>query len=156
MGNQNLVSATLSPESKAEILKSLAEVKKRLAFLTSLDVDEVRSLVKAGNGYAPLLDKAYAAVSQHPEIMPAVFSLKEFEKDYLLYRDLAPIASAVKELSDSLQDTMIALASDTMVETLDIYQSVKQHKGKVPGLNSLAEDMGVFFSRPKRKAHAET
>ena len=82
---QNLVSATLSAESKAAILKDLDSIRKRLDFLTSLDNEDVRGLVKAGSGYAPLLDKAYRAVSEHPDIMPRVFSLEEFKRDYELY-----------------------------------------------------------------------
>ena len=152
MAQQNLVSASLSAEAKAEIVKDLAEIKKRLGFLTSLGKKEVKTLFKAGNGYAPLLDKAYQTVSDNPDIMPRVFSLEEFRKDYQLYKDLAPIASQIEQLSDSLQNTMIALASDTMMETLEIYQAVKANKNKVPGLDTVAEDMSVFFAKQRAKA----
>ena len=64
-------------------------------------------------------------MTDNPDIMPRVFSLEEFRKDYQLYKDLAPIASQIEQLSDSLQNTMIALASDTLVATLEIYQAVK-------------------------------
>ncbi len=152
MAQQNLVSASLSAEAKAEIVKDLAEIKKRLGFLTSLGKKEVKTLFKAGNGYAPLLDKAYQTVTDNPDIMPRVFSLEEFRKDYQLYKDLAPIASQIEQLSDSLQNTMIALASDTMMETLEIYQAVKANKNKVPGLDTVAEDMSVFFAKQHAKA----
>lgn len=85
MPNQNLVSASLSPEAKAAVLADFADIKKRLDFLTSLDEKYIKGLFKAGNGYAPLLDKAYRAVSEHPDIMPRVFSLEEFKRDYELY-----------------------------------------------------------------------
>lgn len=152
MAQQNLVSASLSAEAKAEIVKDLAEIKKRLGFLTSLGKKEVKTLFKAGNGYAPLLDKAYQTVSDNPDIMPRVFSLEEFRKDYQLYKDLAPIASQIEQLSGSLQNTMIALASDTLVATLEIYQAVKANKNKVPGLDTVAEDMSAFFVKQRAKA----
>ncbi len=153
MAMQNLVSATMSSEAKAEVLRCLADIKRNLAFLASIKAADVRSLVKAGNGYAPLLDKASVALDQHPEIMPAVFPIQEFRRDYQLYKDLAPIAAQVEELAESIEKTMIALASDTMVETLEIYHAVKQNADKVPGLSAIAADMQVFFAR-SRKAPA--
>jgi hypothetical protein len=154
MAVQNLVSASLGPEAQAEIRSHLEAIKARLGFLTSLRGDEVHGLVKAGKGFAPLLDKAYETVSAHPEIMPAIFPLAEFKKDYELYKSLAPIAGLVEELAESLQKTMIALSSDTMVETLDIYGAVKQSAGRIPGLKVVADDMGSFFARPKRAKSA--
>ena len=155
MAQQNLVSASLSAEAKAEIVKDLAEIKKRLGFLTSLGKKEVKTLFKAGNGYAPLLDKAYQTVSDNPDIMPKVFSLEEFRKDYQLYKDLAPIASQIEQLSDSLQNTMIALASDTLMPTLEIYQAVMQNRNKVAGLGAVADDMQVFSTRQRKKESVE-
>lgn len=151
MAVQNLVSASLSAEASGEILDHLAAIKKRLDFLTSLGSAEIHGLVKAGKTYAPLLDKAYGAITSHPEIMSAVFPADEFRKDYQLYKDLAPIARQVEELNESLEKTMLALSSDTMVETLEIYGAVKQNANKVPGLKVVADEMAVYFSRPKRK-----
>jgi hypothetical protein len=151
MAMQNLVSATLSAEASEEILDHLGAIKKRLDFLTSLGREEIQGLVKAGKTYAPLLDKAYGAMTSHPEIMSSVFPAEEFRKDYQLYKDLAPIARQVEELHESLQKTMMALSSDTMVETLEIYGAVKQNANKVPGLKVVADEMASFFPRSKRK-----
>ena len=151
---QNLVSATLSEESKAAILKDLDSIRKRLDFLTSLDNEDVRGLVKAGAGYAPLLDKAYFTVSEHPEMMSSLFSIEEFKRDYELYKALAPIQSQVEQLAESIGRTMIALASDTMMETLEVYRTVKLNKNKLPGLTAVAADMGAFFARERRKEKA--
>ena len=155
MAQQNLVSASLSAEAKAEIARNLAEIKKRLDFMTSLENTELRAIFKAGNGYAPLLDKAYAVVSENPDIMSKVFSMEEFRKDYQLYKDLGPIASQIEMLAEGARNTMIALASDTLVATLEIYQAVKQNRNKVAGLGAIADDMQVFFTRQRKKESAE-
>ena len=151
---QNLVSATLSEESKAAILKDLDSIRKRLDFLTSLKTDDVKGLFKAGTAYAPLLEKAYLTVAEHPEMMSNLFSIEEFKKDYELYKALAPIQSQVEQLAESIGRTMIALSSDTLLETLEIYQTVKLNQNRLPGLTNVAEDMGAFFSRSRRKAAA--
>jgi hypothetical protein len=151
MAMQNLVSANLGAATAKEINEHLDAVKKRLDFLTSLDDIEIQSLVKAGKTYAPLLDKAFEAFASHPEIMPSVFPSEEFRRDYQLYKDLAPLARKVEELNESLQKTMMALSSDTMMETLEIYSAVKQNSGRVPGLGVIEGDMATYFARPKRK-----
>ena len=48
MAVQNLVSASISTETKDAILKSLAEVKGKLDFLLTLQADERNGLLKAG------------------------------------------------------------------------------------------------------------
>lgn len=100
MPAQNLVSASLAPETKTEIIQKLTEVKTALSFLLTLQPDEVRGLFKAGNGFAPLIDKAYHAVTDHPDIMPNVFNMEEFKKDYTLSKDLTPIVNQIKELAE--------------------------------------------------------
>jgi hypothetical protein len=46
---------------------------------------------------------------------------------------------------------MIALSSDTRVETMEIYRSVKQSRNKMPGLAAVADDRSVFFAKQRRK-----
>ncbi|NLW48705.1 MAG: hypothetical protein GXY86_15435 [Firmicutes bacterium] len=152
MSAQNLVSASLAPETKTEIIQKLTEVKTALNFLLTLQPDEVRSLFKAANGFAPLIDKAYHTVIDHPEIMPGVFDMEEFKRDYTLSKDLAPIVNQIKELAEGLEKTQIAINSDALTSTMDIYAAVKQNRDKVPGLNVVAEEMAEFFPRRIKKA----
>jgi len=39
---------------------------------------------------------------------------------------------------------------------MEIYQSVKQSRNKVPGLAAVADDMSVFFTKQRRKEGAAT
>jgi len=149
---QNLVSATLTEETKTQILTKLTEIKNDLDFLLSLQPKQVLSLFKAANGYAPLLDKAYHVVVDHPEILPAIFDKEEFIKDYQLSKDLTPIDNQINQLSESVTKTLMAINSDTLNGTLDIYAAVKQNKDKVPGLNVVAEEMAEFFKKSGKKA----
>lgn len=152
MSAQNLVSATLSAETKTEILQKLSEIKTKLNFLLTLQPDEVRGLFKAANGFAPLIEKAYHTVSDHPEIMPTIFNKDEFIKDYQLSKDLTPIVNQIKEITESLEKTLMAINSDALNGTMEIYAAVKQNRDKVPGLNVVAEEMAAFFPRTVKKA----
>jgi len=121
-------------------------------FLLSLQPDDIQSIFKAGVGYLPFIDLAYAVVTEHPEILPSVFNVEEFKKDYALAKDLAPIVLQVGELNEGLQKTSTAVNSDAMAAGFDVYAAVKLNKDKVPGLKVVADQMGVFFQKQARKS----
>jgi hypothetical protein len=151
MSNQNVISASLSEGDKALILQNLSDIKSRLNFLITLDPDQLKSLFKPGNGYTPFIEKAHAAAQTHPDILPRVFASDEFEKDYLLIQALTPIQAQINELAKSIHDTLTAANSDAMVEALEVYAAVKQHKDKVPGLAVAYEELSAFFQRSRKK-----
>ena len=151
MTTQNLISATLAEDVKADILQKLSDVRAKLDFLITLDSAQVRSLVKAANGFAPFIEKAYAVSSAHTDILPPVLNMDEFRKDFALIQALTPIQIQVDELSRSLSDTLVAANSDAMAQSLEIYAAVKQHGDKVPGLAVANEQLSAFFQRTKRK-----
>ncbi|MFA6504613.1 MAG: hypothetical protein WCT14_00875 [Treponemataceae bacterium] len=154
MAMQNLVSASITPEAKADILAKIAEIRGRLDFLLSLNAEEIQSIVKVGTNYAPFLDKAYQAVNDHPEVMARMFNTEEFKKDYHLSKDLGIIVAQINQLHTSVQNTLTAVNSDAMMAALEVYAAVKKNSDKVPGLNVVSGEMGEFFKKPKRKAAA--
>ncbi|MFH1194554.1 MAG: hypothetical protein V1720_02500 [bacterium] len=156
MSTQNLVSAELTQELKDSINTKLAGLKTDLNFVISLLPGDKRDYLSVGNVMLPFLDKAYEAAQAHPEILPAVFDKTEFEKDYKLTKDLAAIATQLAELNSSIQGTVHAVNSDTMVEALEVYATVQQNKDKVPGLDVTASELKAFFSRKTRKPKPET
>lgn len=149
--SQNLISATLSTEDAASVLEYLVSAKSKLSFLLSLNKDDVVTLFKVGNAYLPFIDLAYETVISHPEILPAVFDKAEFLKDYELLKKLRPIFNQMNELAEAVQKTFMAVGSDTLLAALEVYDAVKQHKDKVPGLDTTAADMAVFFKKSKSK-----
>jgi hypothetical protein len=148
---QNLVSATLTPEKSSATLQKLTEVGADLDFLIVLEPDSKNEFVKVGNTYSGFLKKANGVAADHPEILPAVFNLDEFKKDYQLALDLQPILTRLKELTEAVQDTIFAANSDALSAGLGIYAAVQQNKDKIPGMDTIAAEMAAFFKRPKRK-----
>jgi hypothetical protein len=91
-------------------------------------------------------------VDEHPEILPAVFDVVEFKKDYQLFKTLTPILTQINELAEGLQKTSYAVGSDALVAALEVYAAVKQNKDKVSGLNATADELAVFFKKSKAKS----
>ena len=151
MSSQNLVSASVTPETKTEIIKKITEIKNSLNFLITLQPDQISSLFKSANGYAPFVELAYNTSKDHPDILPPVFDAAEFHKDYLLSKDLGIIADGINQLNDSINTTLLAAKSDAIANALDVYAAVKQNRDRVPGLNVVADEMGEFFKKAKKK-----
>lgn len=151
MSTQNLVSATLAPETKTEVLLKLSEIRTKLSFLVTLQPDEIKGLYKAHNTYSPFVEKAYNAIAAHPQIMAGVFDAEEFKKDYALIKEFTTVANTLSQLAESANLTLLAANSDAMNGALEVYAAVKQNRDKVPGLNVVADEMSEFFKKPKRK-----
>jgi hypothetical protein len=152
--SQNLISAVLSKEDATEVLQHLTGIKSKLNFLLSLQTSDIVSMFKVGNAYLPFVDLAYQAAHDHPEILPPEFDREEFEKDYALLAALRPIVSQINELAEGLQKTFTAVGSDSITESLDVYDYVKQNKDKVPGLNVIAQEMAKFFKKSKIRTNS--
>ena len=149
---QNLISASLPEADAAEVSLNLANAKSKLNFLLSLQTEDVVTLFKVGNAYLPFLDRVFQVVDEHPEILPAVFDVAEFKKDYQLFKTLIPIQTQINELAEGLQKTSYAVGSDALVAALDVYAAIKQNKDKVPGLKATADELAVFFKKSKAKS----
>lgn len=148
---QNLVSAVLSPEKSSGVMKSLADVKTDLDMLVILQPDEKKEFARVGKTFVPLIELAHSVTTSHPQIMPGVFDIAEFNKDFELPRALEPILHELQELCEAVQDTIFASNSDAMLEALQVYAAVQQNKDKVPGLDTIAAKMAEFFKKKKRQ-----
>ncbi len=145
--SQNLITGQISAEDIPAIHEALDVLNEKMPFLSTMQNVDVSKFFKPGNAYQPLLNLAAQTVDQYPEILPAVFNKEEFKKDSELYASLAPIALRVAALHTSIQKTQIAVGSDTLKGSLEVYAAVKQHKNKVPGLSAIYDEMRVFFRK---------
>ena len=152
MSVQNLVSASITAQTKDEVLRSIADIRAKLGFLLNLQASEVVSLVKAGKEFVPFIDTCHAVTKSHPEILSGVFDKTEFDNDYQLSKDLAEIAESLAQLNEGVSHTLTAARSDALVASLDVYSAVKSNKSKVAGLNSVADTLGKYFQKQPKTA----
>ena len=111
---------------------------------------------KVADGYRPFVDKAHEVAVTIPEILPAVFPREEFLKDWELVQALTPILNTMDRLVKSLSHTVLAANSDALTESLEVYNAVKQHKTKVPGLVNTHDQLAAVFQRTRRKTDSVT
>lgn len=160
MTKQNKVSASFPPPSgtgpgdKDLVIKMIGDMRAKMPFLITLTEDEIHNMTKMGKHTAQLVEKANRVLTEFPDILPKSFDAAEYKKDYQLAKDLKPIAEQLTVLLRSIENTLLAAESDTVVAALDIYGSVKLNEKSVPGLNQLAAEMGDCFKRTPRKPAA--
>ena len=57
----------------------------------------------------------------------------------------------MNEFAQAMEHTLLAAWSDLLVEALEVNAAAQQNKDKVPGLNSIADEMANFFKKTIKK-----
>jgi hypothetical protein len=150
MAYQN-ITATLSEADIQEIKAALQTIEQKLPFLITLSVEERRKLFKMGDKSLAFVKNSLTAAQSNRDILPASFDLDEFVRDYQLAATLTELLIGLRQLSEQVDDTLMAVSSEAMTSSLTVYDYVKTAAKKTPGLKTLAEQLGERFKAIKTK-----
>ena len=150
MASNNLVSAALTAADVTAINAAIATLRDKLPFLIELTKQERRRLAHAGDGSQGFVQNSLTFAAQHPEALPGLFDAAEYAKDGALAQSFKPIAAAIAQLNEEVQDTELALDHDLMVESLDVYAFAKANN-RNGSYDSYIEAAKVRFARSPRK-----
>jgi hypothetical protein len=153
--NTNRVSATLSAEDRTAVLSAIDTIKQKLPFLVDLSPEDRRALPKAGDKSRAFVSAALTLATQNPDVLPRKFDLQEFQKDVALLESLAPVAAAVQQLSERIEDTLTAVGSDAYTAALLVYHSARM-AGRGEGLDRQLDGLAARFARKARVTPAAT
>ena len=148
MSYQN-IAATLSPQDIQEIKAALQTVQKKLPFLITLSTEERRKLVKMGYKSLAFVNNSITAAQSNREILPATFDVEELVQDYQLAAALTELLISMQQLTEQIDDTLMAVGSEAMTSSLTVYDYVKTASKKTPGLKTVAEQLGERFKAIK-------
>lgn len=144
MGYQN-ISVSLVQADIDAVKTAIATINTKLPFLITLDGDEIRSLMKLGPKSADFVSDASAAVAAFPQILPTSFDKMEYGKDTVLFKILSDIKLQIDSLSEKLDNTYLAVGSEAMSASLEVYAYVQTAKDRTPGLGSVADKLKERF-----------
>ena len=150
MAYQN-ITGSLSPEDMQQIKAALQTIQKKLPFLITLSTEERRKLFKMGDKSLAFVNNSLTAAQSNPDILPASFDIQEFVRDYQLAATLTELLIALRQLSEQVDDTLLAVGSEAMSSSLTVYGYVKTAAKKTPGLKRLAEQLGDRFKAIRNK-----
>ncbi|MBD2070314.1 hypothetical protein H6F93_22845 [Leptolyngbya sp. FACHB-671] len=148
------ISATLTDEKLKEIKTAIATIQTNMPFLVNLTTDERRKRFKMGDKSLAFVNNSLSVTQNNSEIVPANFDIAEFAKDYQLMVALTEILSLLEQLTEKVDDTLVAVGSESMASSLLVYDYVKTAAKHTPGLKSVADQLGERFKamgnrRPK-------
>lgn len=146
------ISATLTDADLQEIKAALQTIQQKLPFLITLTVEERRSLFKMGNKRLSFVKDSLMAAQSNPDILPASFNLEEFVKDYELASSLNEVLLGLQQLTEQVDDTLMAVGSEAINSGLSVYDYVKAAAKKIPGLKTIADQLGERFKAIKAKS----
>ncbi|MBF2004755.1 MAG: hypothetical protein IGS49_04640 [Chlorogloeopsis fritschii C42_A2020_084] len=151
MAYQN-INATLSEKDIQEIKAALQTIQQKLPFLITLSSQERRKLFKMGDKSLAFVNNSLTAAQSNRDILPASFDVEEFVRDYQLANSLTELLLGLRQLTEKVDDTLLAVGSEAMSSSLTVYDYVKTAAKKTPGLKTLAEQLGDRFKAIKNKS----
>ncbi|MBW4684667.1 MAG: hypothetical protein KME40_06100 [Komarekiella atlantica HA4396-MV6] len=155
MAYQN-IAASLSPQDIQEIKAALQTVQQKMPFLITLSTEERRKLVKMGDKSLAFVNNSVTAAQSNREILPSTFNVEELVRDYQLASALTELLISMQQLTEQVDDTLMAVGSEAMTSSLTVYDYVKTASKKTPGLKTIAEQLGERFKairgRPTKAA----
>ncbi|MCC5645687.1 hypothetical protein LC607_22635 [Nostoc sp. CHAB 5824] len=144
MSYQN-IAAALSPQDIQEIKAALQKIQQKMPFLVTLSTEERRKLVKMGDKSLAFVNNSVTAAQSNREILPATFDVEELVRDYQLATVLTEVLISMQQLTEQVDDTLMAVGSEAMTSSLTVYDYVKTASKKTPGLKTVAEQLGERF-----------
>ena len=125
------ISATVSDQAMAEIKGAIATIHAQLPFLINLTPDERRKRFKMGDKSLAFVRNSVTATQNNPDIVPGNFDIAEFNRDY--------------QLTETVDDTLLAIGSESMASSLLVYDYAKTTSRHSPGIKSVADQLGERF-----------
>jgi len=151
MAYQN-ITGSLSPQDIQEIKAALQTIQKRLPFLITLSNEERRRLLKMGDKSLAFVNNSVTAAQSNREILPASFDVEELVRDYQLASALTELLTSMRQITEQVDDTLLAVGSEAMSSSLTVYDYVKTAAKKTPGLKTVAEQLGERFKAIKGRS----
>jgi hypothetical protein len=146
------ISADLSTADLNEIKSALATIQQKLPFLVHLTADERRRLYKMGDKSLAFVSNSLTAAQNNPEILPASFDAAELARDYQLATVLSELRLNLRQMTEQVDDTLLAVGSEAMTSSLSVYDYVKAAAKRQPGLKAVAAQLGERFKSMRQKA----
>ncbi|WP_293030817.1 hypothetical protein [Moorena sp. SIO3I8] len=109
-------------------------------------------MFKMGSKSLSFVNNSLTAAQSNPKILPASFDLDEFVRDYQLAVTLTDVLFQLRQLTEKVDDTLMAVSSEAMNSSLQVYDYIKTAAKRTPGLKTIAESLGKRFKVTRNKS----
>ena len=149
MKNQNLpVTVTIS--DLEAVGRSLKALRQTMPFLVTLSPSERRG-TPLGPQKLALAETCLIAARENRSILPPSFDFDQFEHNVRITAGLHKNLNELKQLASDVQDTLIAVAKQTLKSSQQVRALVRTAAKTTPGLQLLAQQLSNPASHPLGK-----
>ncbi|HEY4583534.1 MAG TPA: hypothetical protein VIG88_11850 [Lysobacter sp.] len=145
---QNLASVNLSAQDLADVDAALDTLRRVFAPLVALTPQQRRELAKMGDKSEAFCRQALQLLDANPQIVPPSLGLSEAQADLRAIDVLRPRLHRLRQLTERVEDTEIALGSDVLGTALEAYGLLKV-SGKGESLKAARRELSARFARQK-------
>ncbi len=117
------ITATLTEADIQAIKAAMETIEQKLPFLITLTAEERRKLYKMGSKSLSFVNNSLTVAQSNQDILPASFDLDEFMRDYQLSATLTELLFSLKQLTEKVDDTLMAVSSEAMSSSLTVYDT---------------------------------
>lgn len=141
------------PQADIDAVKAAIQtINTKLPFLVTLAPTERQGMMKLGPKSADFVSDAVAAVNSFPNLLPGSFDKAEYGKDTTLFKALSDIKILLDSLTEKVDNTYMAVGSEAMQASLEVYAYVQTAKDRTPGLESVADKLKERFKTTRQRA----
>lgn len=140
--SQNLVELQIDPANLEQLEIAIIQMENSLVGLISLTPEQRRGLTKMGEKSEAFCRAAVDIAQQHSGIMARDFDLAGFQRDLRALDMLRPRVLRIAHLYQRIVDTEMALGSDLMAASLEVYGVLKV-AGKGKGLDEARRNLSA-------------
>jgi hypothetical protein len=120
-------------------------------YVTALTPQERRDMLKMGDKSLAFVEKAHGYAHENAALVPNYLDMVAFDVDFNDAHGLWTILNLVKQLEESLEDTVMTAGSEAFHTALVFYNAAQQAaKLDVPGAKAIYEDLKTRFPGGKR------
>lgn len=146
------MNTTLSDADLQDIKQAIATIQERMPFLTTLSADDRKRLYKMGDKRLAFVQNSLTVAQSNTNILPASFDVASFANDCRLAAQLNEILMLLNQVTEQVDDTLMAVGCEAMSDSLTVYDYVKTASKKTPGLKAIADQLGTLFKAIRGKA----
>jgi hypothetical protein len=147
----NRISANLGEAERQAVLAAIQTIRQKLPFLLDLTPEERRALPRIGDKSRGFIEQALLVAEQNPDILPRTFDVGEMRNDVELLSALSSVFTALSQLYELVDDTVVAVGSDAYTSSLLVYQFARA-AGKGAALDTAVDGLAQRFARKSRNA----
>ena len=144
---ENLIEVNIPEADMSEINQAITTLnEKLLPHLVNLSPGDRLELPKMGDKTVAFVTKSISHMEENPNLIPKYLEVDPVKVDLAAIEMLRKILSALKNLADMADDTMLLSGSEAYVAALAFYNYIKgAARANVPGAEMIYNDLKKRF-----------